>query len=74
MKCFCTHLIVGPTLLFQLREELVQHHHLAAIDHQVEVGGVRRARFGPIEQIRVVAAFPELHENVQQTHLVHLSS
>lgn len=39
----------------------------------MEVSGVGWSGFGPIEQVRVVAAFPQLHENVQQAHLVHLS-
>lgn len=62
------------TLLFQLGQQLVQHHHLSAVDHQVEVSGVRRARLRAIKQVGVVAAFPELHQHVQQTHFVHLTS
>lgn len=39
----------------------------------MEVSGVGWSGFGPVKQVRVVAAFPQLHENVQQAHLVHLS-
>lgn len=61
------------TLRLHLRQQLVQHHHLSTVHCQVQVGGVRGAWLGPIKKIWVVAALPELHENVQQTHLVHFT-
>ena len=33
---------------------------------------VRRPRFRPVEQVRVVAVLPQLHEQVQQAHAVCL--
>lgn len=62
------------TLHFHLGQQLVQHHHLATVHHQVEIGGVRWAWLSPIKQVGMVAALPQLHEDVQQAHLVHFSS
>lgn len=61
------------TLLLHFGQQLVQHHHFAAVHHQVEVGGVGRAGLRPVKQVRMVAAFPELHEDIQQTHFVHFA-
>uniref|UniRef100_A0AAG5DLD8 Uncharacterized protein n=1 Tax=Anopheles atroparvus TaxID=41427 RepID=A0AAG5DLD8_ANOAO len=60
-------------LLLQLPEQLVEHHHLAGVLQQVVVGRVRRARLGPVEQVRVVGALAQLHEDVLQAHLLHLA-
>ena len=37
------------------------------------IGGVGRSRFGSVEEVRVVAALAQLHENVLQTHLLQLA-
>lgn len=62
------------TLFLHLGQKLVQDHHLATVHHQVEVGCVGGSGLGAVKQVRVVAALPQLHEDVQQTHLVHLAS
>ena len=40
---------------------------------QVVVGGVGGAGLGAVEQVRVVAALAQLHENVLQAHLFRLA-
>lgn len=61
------------TLFLHLGQKLVQDRHLAAVHHQVEVGRVGGSGLGAVKKVRVVAALPQLHEDVQQTHLVHLA-
>ena len=63
----------ATTTLLEARQQLVQQHHLAAVLRQVPVGGVGRARLGAVEQVRVVAALAQLHEDVVQAHLVATS-
>lgn len=60
--------------MFHLGQQFVQHHHLPTVHHQVEVSCVWRPRLSAIKQIRMVAALSQLHEDVQQTHLVHFTS
>lgn len=60
-------------LLLQFGQQFVQDHHLAAIVDDVLVSGVRWARLGAIEQVRVVAALTQLHQNVLQAHLLHFA-
>ncbi len=40
----------------------------------VLVGVEGRARLDAIKKVGVVAAFPELHEDVEQAHLLHATS
>ena len=37
------------------------------------VGRVRRSRLGAVEEIRVIATFSKLHQNVEQTKLIGFS-
>lgn len=60
------------TLFLQLGQQLIEYGHLAAVDDKMEVSGVRWARLRAIKQVRVIAALPELHQHIQQTHLIHL--
>lgn len=61
------------TLFLHLGQKLVQDHHLATVHHQVEVGRVGGSGLGTVKQVWMVTALPQLHEDVQQTHLVHLA-
>lgn len=61
------------TLFLHLGQKFVQHHHLAAVHHKVEVSCVGGSGLSTVEQVRVVAALPQLHEDVEQAHLVHLT-
>ena len=45
----------------------VKHDHLAGIVDKVLVGGVRWTGLSSFEQVRVVAAFSELHDNIQES-------
>ena len=63
----------ATTALLELRQQLVHEHHLAAVLRQVPVGGVGRTGLGAVEQVRVVAALAQLHEDVVQAHLVATS-
>ena len=60
-------------LLLQLGQQFVQNHHLAAIVDDVLVGGVWWSGLGTIEQVRVVAALTQLHQNVLQAHLLNFA-
>lgn len=40
----------------------------------MSVSGVRRAWLSTIKQVRMVTALPQLHQNIQQTHLIHFAS
>ena len=57
------------SLLLHAHEELVQHDHLARVDHEVLVRGVWRSRLGTFEEVRVVAAFAQLHDDVEKPGL-----
>ena len=50
----------------------MQYPHFAAVLHQQVVGGVRRPELGAIEQMRLVAALPQLPQDVWQCHLLLL--
>ena len=60
------------TVFLQPGKQLVQHGQLAAVENEMLARRVRRTRFRPVEQVRVVAVLPQLHEQVQQAHAVRL--
>lgn len=62
------------TLLSEFCKQFVQHQHFSAVGDEMRVSGVRRARLSTIKQVWVVTAFPQLHQNIQQTHLIHFPS
>mmetsp|Transcript_8845 Transcript_8845/g.30409 ORF Transcript_8845/g.30409 Transcript_8845/m.30409 type:complete len:769 (-) Transcript_8845:151-2457(-) len=54
------------TLLLQPGQELVQQDHLSSVLDQMHVSRERRSRLGALEQVRVIAALPQLHHDVEQ--------
>ena len=61
------------TLGLQLGQQLVKQHHFATVIYEVLVCRVGGSRLRPVKQVRVIAALPQLHQDVQQTHLVSLA-
>ena len=59
-------------MCLQLRHQLVQYSPLAAVLHQQVVGGVWRPGLGAIELTWLVAALPQLHQDVLPWHLLLL--
>mmetsp|Transcript_32858 Transcript_32858/g.77904 ORF Transcript_32858/g.77904 Transcript_32858/m.77904 type:complete len:460 (-) Transcript_32858:740-2119(-) len=52
--------------LLQLRQQFVEEDELAAVLDQVIARDERRPRLRPLEQVRVVAALSELHDDVEE--------
>ena len=59
----------ATALMLHANEELIQHDHLAGVENQVLIRGVGGAWLRSIEQVRMVATLPELHDDVQQPGL-----
>ena len=59
-------------LRLQTSQQLVKQKHFATVLNKMLVRGVRRTWLNAIKQIRMVAALPQLHENVEQAHALRL--
>jgi len=57
----------------QFRQKLVENGQFARVYHQVLAGRVGGSRLGAVEEIGVIAALAQLHEDVEQSHAVRLS-
>lgn len=53
-------------------EQLVEDDHLSGVVDNVLVGRVGRSRLGSVEEVGVVAALSELHDDVEQSGLALL--
>lgn len=60
-------------LLPEFGQQLVKYGELAAVIDEMFVRRVRGARLRAVEQVRVVAALAQLHQDVLQPHLLHLA-
>jgi len=57
-------------LLYQLRQKQIQNPKLLTGRHEVVSVHERRPRLNIIEQVRMIAHFLQLHQNVQQLNFV----
>mmetsp|Transcript_34075 Transcript_34075/g.73803 ORF Transcript_34075/g.73803 Transcript_34075/m.73803 type:complete len:464 (-) Transcript_34075:575-1966(-) len=54
------------SLLLEPRQKLIEENHLTGVLDEVHVRRERWPRLGSLEQVRVVAALPELHDDVEE--------
>ncbi|RUS91447.1 hypothetical protein EGW08_000771, partial [Elysia chlorotica] len=63
------------TILLESGQQLIQDDHFAAVFNQMIISCVGSLTWlHAVKQVRVVAAFPQLHEDVEQPHLVAAAS
>ena len=60
-------------LRLQLYEQFVEQMQLAAVLDEMLIGRKRRSRLGAVEEIRMIAAFAQMHENIHHARLLDLA-